>query len=37
MRMLVIPSIAGALAAIAGFVALAIGRRQDKRRQNESK
>lgn len=37
MRMLIIPAIAGTLAAIAGFITLAIGRRQEKRRQNEPK
>jgi hypothetical protein len=35
--MLVIPSIVGVLAAVAGFIALAIGRRQEKRRQSDSK
>jgi hypothetical protein len=35
--MLVIPSIVGALAAVAGFIAIAIGRRQERRRQNDSK
>ena len=37
MRMLVIPWIVGVILAAAGFVTLAIGRRQEKRRQNESK
>ena len=37
MRMLVIPYIVGAILAVAGFVTLAIGRRQERRRQSNSR
>lgn len=37
MRMLVIPSIVGVIFAAAGFIAIAIERRRQRREQSESK